>query len=180
MTICGTKCKKVGILLNLKSQNKWMIHLLGEYDCKFDEKGRVRLPKLLLEQFEVYRIKSLVINRGFEQHLVLYPQSVWDNIITEVNELNWYNEKNRHFLRYFYRGAQRLSWDKSDRVLINRSLLDYAKVDKEIVLFAFSNRVELWAKDQYNKLLDEEPKNFGHLAEEILGSSLSSPLKESL
>ena len=44
-----------------------------------------------------------------------------------------------------------------------------AGIKKEIVLFAFSDRVEIWAKDAYEKLQTNEPEDFSSLAEEVMG-----------
>jgi len=146
-----------------------MQQLLGEYECKIDPKGRMRLPSDLLSQLGE-DAKSFVVNRGFEKCLMLYPEKVWDSITNEINQLNLYNKKNRDFVRYFYRGAQKVAPDSADRVLITRRLLSYAEVDKEVILSAYNDRIEIWAKDQYDKMLDDEPDDFSDLAEDVLGN----------
>jgi len=114
-----------------------MPQLLGEYDCKLDAKGRVRMRDIVSE---------------------------------EVNDLNTYVKKNRAFVRYFFRGATELSTDSSDRINLPQKLLDYAGITKdkrEIVLFAHTNKIEIWAKDKYDGVLEEEPEDFSDLAEEV-------------
>jgi MraZ protein len=100
----------------------------------------------------------------------LYPKDVWDRRSAEVNQLNIYNAKHRNFKRYFYRGATSLVTDTADRILIPRSLLGYAGIDKEVVLFAYHEQVEVWARESYEKMLGEEPDDFSRLAEEVFGS----------
>ncbi|MDX1667725.1 MAG: MraZ N-terminal domain-containing protein, partial [Saprospiraceae bacterium] len=75
--------------------------LLGEYECKLDAKGRMRVPSSLLDQLEGHETQQFVINRGFEKCLTLYPKDVWKRIADEVNQLNTYKKINRTFLRYF-------------------------------------------------------------------------------
>jgi len=36
-------------------------------------------------------------------------------------------------------------------------------------LFAHSDRVEIWAKENYHGFLDEEPENYADIAEEVMG-----------
>lgn len=145
-----------------------MQQLLGEYECKIDPKGRMRLPSDLVSQLGE-DAKAFVVNRGFEKCLMLYPEQVWERITNEINQLNLYNKKNRDFVRYFYRGAQKVATDSTDRLLITRRLLDYAAVDKEVILSAYNDRIEVWAKDQYDSMLDDEPDDFSDLAEDVLG-----------
>lgn len=149
------------------------MQLLGEYECKIDAKGRMRLPSGLINQLGERESHNFVINRGFEKHLMLYPEEVWDRITEEVNSLNLYNKKNRDFVRYFYRGAQKVTMDSADRLLVTRRLLEYAEVEKEVVLSAYNDRIEIWAREEYEKILDEEPDDFSDLAEDVLGKQKS-------
>jgi MraZ protein len=146
-----------------------MQQLLGEYECKIDPKGRLRMPTDLVSQLGEGQAHSFVVNRGFEKCLMLYPKPVWDKITTEINQLNLYNKKNRDFVRYFYRGAQPLEMDSADRILITKRLLEYAEIDKDVILSAYSDRIEVWSKEQYDQMLEEEPDDFSDLAEDVLG-----------
>lgn len=143
--------------------------LLGEYECKIDAKGRMRLPSGLIGQLGEKEQYEFVINRGFEKCLMLYPVEVWDKISEEVNQLNLYNKKNREFVRYFYRGANKVMMDSADRVLVTKRLLEYAGIEKDVILSAYNDRIEIWAKDQYDMLLDDEPMDFSDLADDVLG-----------
>jgi MraZ protein len=146
-----------------------MPQLLGEYECKVDAKGRMRLPSGLIHQLEE-ESPAFVVNRGFENCLMLYPEKVWDEITEEVNGLNQYDKRNREFVRYFYRGAQKLALDSADRILVPKRLLEYAGIEKEVILAAVNDRVEVWAKDKYDEMLDEEPMDFSGLAQVVLGN----------
>ena len=151
------------------------MQLLGEYECKMDAKGRMRLPSGLIGQLGEKETYNFVINRGFEKHLMLYPEEVWDRITEEINELNLYNKKNRDFVRYFYRGAQKVSMDSADRILVTKRLLEYAGVDKDVILSAYNDRIEIWSKEEYECMLDEEPDDFSDLAEDVLGKGNKDP-----
>jgi len=148
---------------------KTMLNLIGEYDCRLDQKGRIMLPSALKKQIPPEAMERFVINRGFENCLVLYPLNEWKVIIGEINRLNLYNRKNREFSRYFNRGATEIPLDGSNRLLLPKHLLEYAKIGKDIILFAYSNRIEVWAKDMYDQLMKNEPDDFAALAEEVMG-----------
>ncbi|MEI6346349.1 MAG: division/cell wall cluster transcriptional repressor MraZ [Bacteroidota bacterium] len=145
-----------------------MISLMGEYECRIDAKGRVMMPVALKKQLPSDKSGAFVMNRGFEKCLVMYPKDEWNIISDELNKLNLYSKKNRDFFRYFMRGASQLELDTNGRFLIPRSLLDYAGVEQDIVLFAYSNRIEVWNKNTYENLLTNEPDDFANLAEEVM------------
>ena len=145
-----------------------MSNLMGEYECKIDTKGRVMMPVALKKQIPTAAQNTFVINRGFEQCLVIYPKNEWDTISEELNKLNLFSKKNRDFFRYFMRGATQLELDTNGRFLIPKSLLTYAGIAQELVLFAFSNRIEVWNKATYETLLTDEPQDFANLAEEVM------------
>ena len=48
---------------------------------------------------------------------------------------------------------------------------DSAGIEKELVLFAHTNKIEIWAKDKYDGVLEEEPEDFSDLAEEVMGKA---------
>ncbi|MEE4177967.1 MAG: division/cell wall cluster transcriptional repressor MraZ [Bacteroides sp.] len=146
-----------------------MTYLLGEFDIKVDSKGRFMLPSGLKKQLMDGDQERFVINRGFEKNLTLYPQSEWQKISQEVNSLNLYNKKNREFVRYFFRGASEITLDAANRLLLPKSLLEYAGIDKEIVLFAYGQRIEIWARDVYEAMMNNEPEDFSSLAEDVMG-----------
>lgn len=154
-----------------------MANLIGEYDCKLDAKGRIMMPSALKKQISPEANNSFVINRGFERCLVLYPQDVWKVITEEINDLNLYNKKNRDFARYFYRGATELQPDTSNRLLLPKPLLSYAGMQKDVVLFAYSNRIEVWSKEIYDGLMTSEPEDFASLAEEVMGRKSAGEIK---
>ncbi|HRD80428.1 MAG TPA: division/cell wall cluster transcriptional repressor MraZ, partial [Saprospiraceae bacterium] len=56
------------------------------------------------------------------------------------------------------------------RILLPKRLQEWAGIDKDVVLSAINDRIEIWSKDQYDQLLGEEPDDFSDLAEEVLGN----------
>lgn len=144
--------------------------MTGEYECKADAKGRVKLPAALLRQIAGGNL-AFTINRGFEKHLIMYPREVWEQKTNEINQLNIYNKQHRQAIRYFYRGASEITLDGADRILIPKSLIDFAGIEKEVVLFAYRDQIEIWSKDRYEAMIDEEPEDFSDIANEVFGGN---------
>ena len=139
----------------------------GEFECRLDAKGRLKLPNAIIKKMGGNENLKFTINRGFEKHLMLYPNDVWEQKSVEINQLNIYSTKQRQAIRYFYRGATELDVDAAERINIPNSLLEYAGIDQDVILFAYNNQIEVWSKDIYNSLLESEPEHSEEIAEII-------------
>lgn len=146
-----------------------MKSLIGEYGCKLDGKGRFLIPSGLRKQLPDDQQEAFVMNRGLDECLVLYPIKIWEKELDRIQSRNQYVKKNRAFTRWFLNGATPITLDSSSRVLIPRRLCEYAGLEKEIVLVAQIDKIEIWDKLKYEKWFEEPDYNFEKLAEEVMG-----------
>src|ERR1051325_9464797 len=151
-----------------------MSHFLGEFECKLDAKGRMMVPVGLKKQLPEADKEGLVINRGFEKHLVIYTRHEWDKIVEDLSKLNSYEKKTREFIRYFTRGASELTLDAAGRVLLPKALLEYAGIEADVVLACQFNKIEVWAQGAYDSQMDNEPENFARSEERRVGKECRS------
>ncbi len=147
-----------------------MSNFIGEYQCKVDSKGRFMLPSGLKRQIDPAAKDQFVINRGFEGCLVLYPLNEWEVETARFKKLNLFVAENRKFYRQFHNGATQLTLDKAGRLLLPKRLADQAGIKSEIVLFAYANRIEVWDKETYEKVMNEDKDDFAGLAERVMGN----------
>jgi MraZ protein len=54
-------------------------------------------------------------------------------------------------------------------LLSPKNLADIAGIKKDVVLSSAINIIEIWDKDNYEKVIDEAAENFAELAEEVMG-----------
>ncbi|MEN8787609.1 MAG: division/cell wall cluster transcriptional repressor MraZ [Flavobacteriales bacterium] len=141
---------------------------LGEYICKLDAKGRLTVPSGLKKQLDNEGREGFVLNRGFEGCLGLYPHKDWLEVSKKLNDLNLFTIKNRAFVRKFQNGATKLDMDGNGRVLLPKDLQEFAGISKEVVLFAYADRIEIWDKAKYDEVMNEEMGDFATLAEEVM------------
>jgi MraZ protein len=80
-----------------------------------------------------------------------------------------FERKNREFVRAFQRGAMPLSLDAAGRVLLPKTLVEYAGIESDLVLACQLDKIEVWDKKAYDNLFDDVPENFAALAEEVMG-----------
>ena len=148
-----------------------MTNLIGTYECKADAKGRVMFPSALKKQLQKVIGDGFVIKRSvFNQCLEIHPMNDWNGVVGQVNKLNRFVKKNNDFIRSYMAGLKMVEVDGSGRFLIPKDLISFAGLQKEIVLSSSVNMIEIWDKERYESSVAETLKDFGNLAEEVMGS----------
>lgn len=147
-----------------------MSHLIGTYPCKADLKGRIKIPSALAKQLAGARQQPFVIKRAvFQPCLELYSLQEWNTLMEKVNKLNRFKKKNNDFIRRFTAGVKVVELDATERLQIPRDLAQIAGIEKEVVLSAAVNIIEIWNAARYEVAIDEAAVDFAALAEEVMG-----------
>jgi MraZ protein len=155
-----------------------MPSFLGEFEATLDSKGRFLLPAGFKRQIPEGESTRFVINRGFEKCLSLYPMSSWQPLYDQISTLNDFDPKVREFRRYFLNGAIIVEPDAAGRLLIPQNLKDYAGLEKDIVLAAAVNKLEIWDKEKYQKFFESySPDNFSALAQSVMVNGKEGGIK---
>ena len=146
-----------------------MIGFLGEFEATLDAKGRFLLPAGIKKQLPEAEGSLFVINRGFEKCLSLYPMKSWEPLFADISKLNEFDPKVREFRRYFLNGAIHVEPDSAGRLLVPPNLKDHAGLQKDIVLVAAVNKIEIWDSSKYHQLFDSfSADDFSNLAKEVM------------
>lgn len=150
-----------------------MITYIGDYTCKLDAKGRVILPAAFKKQMKGSDQERFVVKKDiFESCLLLYPIQEWERQNKIIRKkLNPYKKEHNMFLRRFLKGMAEVMLDANNRILIPKRLLDEISAKKEIVLAGQFGKIEIWAKENYDKIKvgDDE---FANMAENIMEGSV--------
>lgn len=155
-----------------------MTSFLGEFEATLDSKGRFLLPAGFKRQIPEGENTRFVINRGFEKCLSLYPMASWQPLYDQISTLNDFDPKVREFRRYFLNGATIVEPDAAGRLLIPQNLKDYAGLEKDIVLAAAVNKLEIWDKEKYQKFFESySPDDFSSLAQSVMVSGKDGDVK---
>lgn len=148
-----------------------MIQLLGQFDCKVDAKGRVRVPSGLAKQLSEATSNAFVLHRALQSHLTLYPKNVWDSVCKQVDKLNDFDQKALIFKRWWYAGVQLTSMDGADRILIPKKWAEHAGIDNEVTMVARKDRVEVWSTQAFEAQMEKAGGDMMAFAESLLGDS---------
>lgn len=135
----------------------------GEFSQNLDVKNRIIVPaklrSLLGEEF--------VISRGMENTISLYTLEKWEQLNTKLSKLSVTKKSHRLLTRFFLSGASELSHDKMGRILIPKSLKEFAKLEKECIFIGVGDHIELWNKQAWEAYMDENLDEFDDMIEEI-------------
>ena len=152
-----------------------MTGFLGEFEATMDAKGRFLLPAGFKKQLPENGVEVFVINRGFEKCLSLYTIESWQPLFGELSKLNDFDPKVRQFKRYFLNGATQVTPDGAGRLLLPKNLMEYAGLEKDIVLVSAIDKLEIWDKTKYQQFFETfSPEAFSDLAKEVMAGDKTS------
>ncbi len=133
---------------------------LGEYQHAIDDKGRLTIPV----RYRKPLLKGLVITRGLDRNLVIYPLDEWEELVAKIDRLPYSDPKARSLRRLLFAGATSADPDKQGRVNVPSYLLEYGNITKEVVVAGLNAEIELWSPERgqlvRRELESEEP--IGH------------------
>ncbi|MBO8155341.1 MAG: division/cell wall cluster transcriptional repressor MraZ [Bacillaceae bacterium] len=137
---------------------------MGEFQHNIDTKGRIIVPAKFREGLG----SSFVLTRGLDQCLFAYPMDEWHHLENKLKKLPLTKKDARAFTRFFFSGAVECEVDKQGRINIPSPLRTYARLDKECVVIGVSNRIEFWAKEQWETYFEESEESFAEIAENMM------------
>ncbi len=120
---------------------------LGEYAHTIDEKGRLTIPA----RFRGELAAGVVVTRGMDRCLTLYPMTEWNRLAKKVSELPVADRRARMLRRLVFGGAADVVPDKQGRVLIPPNLREYAKLDGEVIVTGLHTYIEVWNLESWGK-----------------------------
>ena len=136
---------------------------LGQYEHAIDDKGRVTLPA----KFRAELATGVVVTRGLDGCLFLYPTEEWDRLSNRINEMSVADPKARKINRYFFSGASECSADRQGRILIPAFLRDHAQLGDEAVIIGSGTHIEIWNTEAWAKTLQITEDDIVIVAEEL-------------
>jgi len=145
-----------------------MSFFTSEYECKLDAKGRIVLPAKIKASLPESSANEIVVQRGFEPCLVIYPLIEYKKILSRVAGLSEFNKEFRTLQRNFFRGNAMVELDNNGRFLIPKSLIKYSGLEKNVIVVGMGNRVEIWNPENYDEYLIKDQDEFSKLAQKYL------------
>ena len=137
---------------------------LGTHEPKLDEKGRLILPARFREELS----NGLVITKGQERCLYVFPSSEFSAITERLRGAPVTEKAARDYMRVMFAGAHDEVPDKQGRVTIPSGLRTYAALEKDCVVIGANTRLEIWDSESWNSYLADREKTFSDVSSEVL------------
>jgi len=134
--------------------------LIGEYQHTIDTKKRLALPA----KFRGELGTTVVITRGIDNCLTVYPEKEWAIMSDKLSKLPASQIEARSFARIMLAGAMAVSLDKLGRILIPDYLKKYAGLKRNVVVCGLNNRLEIWDVQKWDVYKKRAEKEVGDLA----------------
>lgn len=138
--------------------------LIGTFNPKVDEKGRLFLPAKFRDEFK----EGLVMMRGQERCLYVYTHSRFQRVHDLLAEGSITDAKVRAFRRSVAANAHAEEPDKQGRITIPPGLREYARISKDVAVVGNITNLEIWDKAEWEAYQDAHESDYAEIDEEII------------
>ncbi len=151
----------------------------GQYRTTMDSQGRFALPAKLRavkgSGDSPLLAEELILAKGLEGCLSLYPQFEWQDVQKRLSGLPFTQKDFRFFSRRLYSSAAVLTPDRNGRIVIPSHLITEADLKKDLLVIGVNRWVEIWNPDRYKYYLEQFPGSYEEAAERLFSGNESKP-----
>ncbi|HLG09234.1 MAG TPA: division/cell wall cluster transcriptional repressor MraZ [Gaiellaceae bacterium] len=112
----------------------------GKHEHTVDEKNRLTLPA----KFRDALAGGVVLARGIDQNIDVYPRESWDASVSRIADLDSLTREAREMKRYVFAGAAVSELDRQGRVLLPPHLAEHAGLGKDVLVAGVHDHIEIW------------------------------------
>lgn len=141
---------------------------LGDHQHTLDAKGRVSLPA----KFRNRLTGSLVVAKGLDKSLYVYPTEEYGRFISELVSGDDFDPRVREMRRFFTSGAVEIELDSAGRVSLPPNLREWAQLNKDVAVIGNGNRIEIWDAARWAAYNGETAEGIEDLARELAQAGL--------
>jgi MraZ protein len=121
---------------------------LGRFGHNLDAKGRLAIPA----KFRSALADGLVVTRGIDRCLSVYPLAAWQGLAGKVSALSISDPDARLLKRMVFGEAVDEAMDAQGRIVLPPELRRYAGIEREAVVVGMNTHLELWDPGRWDKL----------------------------
>jgi MraZ protein len=129
----------------------------GTFEHTLDEKHRLTVPskfRLALSEGAVLA-KSNEVELGSPRCVSIWTPDGYEKFIGRVLAgLNPLSPRARDLQRFFFNNSFDVELDRANRLMVPQTLMEYAGLDRNVVVAGSGECIELWDRDAYNGYQD--------------------------
>lgn len=120
--------------------------MIGKYAAKLDDKNRLFVPSKLRAELGESFVVTLGVNCG-HRCLTVYTAADWQTLSDNYNALSISQRSGATSL--IFMNAADCVPDKQFRFSLTQFLLEYAGIDREVMIVGRAGQAEIWAADEF-------------------------------
>ena len=136
---------------------------IGEYKHTLDSKKRLSLPS----KFRKEMGKQVVVTRGLDACLFLFPERAWRGIAQKLQALPFGEASARGMARFLLAGAVETDIDSAGRILVPDFLKSFAGLRTQVIVAGVSDRVEIWDESKWSAYKRRIERGVGEMAQTL-------------
>lgn len=139
--------------------------LIGEYQHTLDAKNRLSLPAKFRKEVG----SQVVVTRGLDTCLFVYPMAEWEKIAQKVSEMPFGSADSRSINRFLLSGAVEDEVDSVGRILIPDFLREFAQLQNQgqVIVAGVYTRLEIWDEKTWHEYKRRMEHQADALAEKL-------------
>ena len=122
--------------------------MIGKYSAKLDDKNRLFVPAKLRSELGDDFYVTLGVNCG-HRCLTVYTAEEWQTLSANFNALSIAQRSGATSL--IFMNAAQCNPDKQFRFGLTQFLLDYAGIDREVMIVGRAGQAEIWDAEEFNR-----------------------------
>ena len=120
--------------------------MIGKYAAKLDEKNRLFVPAKLRAELGDDFYVTLGVNGG-HRCLTVYTAAEWQKLSDNFNALSLAQRSGATSL--IFMNANQCNPDKQFRFGLTQNLIDYAGIDREVMIVGRAGQAEIWSAKEF-------------------------------
>ena len=126
--------------------------MIGKYGAKLDDKNRLFVPSKLRSELGENFFVTLGVNCG-HRCLTIYTAEEWQRLSENFNALSIAQRSGATSL--IFMNAAECSPDKQFRFGLTQNLLNYAGIEREVLIVGRAGQAEIWDAAEYEAFENE-------------------------
>ena len=140
----------------------------GQYIYSIDAKGRISIPAKLRRHISAEANDTFVMTQGTATFIDIYPLDQWQKFEEKLQSLNPFNPDEAKFIRLIMQNAFDDKLDSQSRILIPQNLIEYAKIEKDVLILGAFKKIEVWSPKIYKDYLSQSPESYEQIAAKVM------------
>jgi MraZ protein len=144
-----------------------MTEFFGSFAGTLDPKNRLHVPSSLRKAADG-ALDTCYLTLGLGQAIYLLPPDEWRRLVSRLETYSKTNtEEGAALRRVFFAYTFEVSLDKQGRVQIPQELVSKAGLEKDVKIFGFHRRIEIWPANKYARRIEKDEQTYEENASQL-------------